>query len=204
MIGTQRDFQGLMSAIETRNTLEDVEKHRLQKAQGSDYDRPVAVPQNRTQIPIYDEKGNVFASGLVKNNFTFTIPDDLAEGTLIEYQDNKGQYYYGRVIKNDQKKAAVHSLTQKEAETYKEQGHASYRLEEAHKKEAKESAISRLLESLDPSENIALKLLSALLMFDVFERDSVTDIFMQIYLRILGLGIVIILLVYLLTYLAQG
>lgn len=200
---TQHDIKGLVGAVQTREALEEVEMRHMH---GSDY-RPGSSPQGSSlHAPVYNEKGELFAGRFIKKHFAFSLPEDTKPNTLLEYKTSGDKYHYGVVIKSDNptQRIKVRELTAEDVVDFKEEFPDAPMVNLSEKDmEAMESSVDKLrklLNFLDPSEFFLFKFFSFMLMKGVFEQDSVADIFISVYLRVLALTILLIVTFYTSTF----
>lgn len=199
---TQADIRNISNAIETREALSQVrDRDRIGVAQTTRAEGPrYQMELSSQKLPIYDQNGNVFLKPLMNKDRALTIPKNIEQGSIVEYQDQMtGEYYYGKVTKSSKKgQVQVENMSQNDvndelAINSKTKVYSLGTNDVSHHKGS--GIMSTLMSMLDPSENIVFKLMTLLLVGNIFESESVTDIFMAVYLRVIALAISIVVVV---------
>lgn len=204
---TRGDINSINNAIQVRDTLSSIrdrEYGAISSQSRADGPRYKPQTENKDTLPLYDQNGNLFVAPLLSKDRALSLPNDMAEGSVVEYQDSTGEYYYGKVVHTDKRrqKIEVQNISKQEVEqlTGPNSPTKIYSLNSSNVVEHKASQVmSSLMSMLDPSENLVFKLVTLLLVGNIFETESVTDIFMAVYLRVISLAIAIIAVIYVST-----
>lgn len=126
-MATYNEFQGLVHAIELKSALQEVDNRhspelKFQKRSISEMAgiRKGAYQSSSIKLPIYDEKGKLFAANLIDvTKSVITTPGNIEEGTLIHFENNKGTTY-GLVVEpptsSIKKRAYVKTIVKAEAD----------------------------------------------------------------------------------------
>ena len=163
------------------------------------------LEETAAKLPLVDQSGKVFAGPILSKGEALTIPGNVEAGNIVEYQDQTtGSYHYAQVVKKNSQKGRVEvkSVSKKEVESLKEGNSKTkiYSLSDSDKAKHKDDGImSTLMSMLDPSENVVFKLMTLLLVGNIFEAESMTDVFMAVYIRVIGLALSIIAVIYVST-----
>lgn len=201
---TRVDITNISKANEVRNALIESRNRTegysegLARVSGPRY----STKTDSSKIPIVDQRGKPFANAFLSNNQSFVLPSTVPAGSIVEYRDSSsGEYYYGRVNTFDEHKKTfeVMSITKSEADELV-QGNPQTKVyslgEDDTQKKSGSPILKTLMSLLDPSENIVFKLMTLLLLGNIFESESITDVFMGVYIRVIALAIAIIAIIY--------
>ena len=196
---TKHDIEGIIGAVKTREALEQADMHVVKGNNAEETKREQSL-----HVPVMNQKGEVFAGQFIKKNFALVLPPELEPETVVEFKDKNNQYHYGLVIKTKkprQSEVRVKEINKQEASELRK----DHKVKSLSQKDLKELGISEsklatLLQLIDPAESLVLKLFSFLLMKDVFDKDSVSDIFVSVYLRILAIAALMIMSAYFSTF----
>lgn len=204
---TSADFREISRAIETKQALGQIRD----RAEGLSPSSSLASGQlfrpseSESKFELATMSNRAFMGDVIGQGKVFNLSPDVAPGSLLSYTDKaSGQTYYGQVSKIDavSKKIEVENISSDKAKEIQAGNPATktYELRSQDIAKSKSSSIVKTLMSLlDPSENLLFKLLTMLLVGNLTKADSVADIFIGVYLRIVGLAVTIIAIMYLST-----
>lgn len=204
---TRGDISSISSAAHTREALMQVRSREsgLESIQSRAPGARYKLESTAQKIPITDQTGQAFAGPLLHQDQALMIPQDIQTGNVIEYQDKAtGTYHYGQVIQNNAKKKRVEvkTISKHEAEEITS-GNLKTRIYSLNDsdigKHEMSNGMSTLMSLLDPSENIVFKLIMLLLVGNIFKSESITDVFMSVYIRVIVLALSIIGITYIST-----
>ena len=162
------------------------------------------LDSQKERLPIYDQNGKIFAGPLLTKDKTLTLPSNVETGNIVEYLDkDTGEYYYGKVVSSKKKdKLTVKNVSKKEVDSdlIKNPKTRVYSLGKDDLSYHKDNGvITVLMGMLDPSENVVFKLMTLLLIGNIFETDSLSDVFFGVYIRVISLAVGIIAVIYIST-----
>lgn len=206
---TSTDIKETLGAYQARSTLEEVDL----RSRGLNTTNPSAstarvlkAKASTNRLPIYDEKGHIFAGSVIgSKNQSLTLPGNIREGTLIEYQNQTGKTQYARVINagssGEANRVYVKSIDETQAESAKKSDPNIPTVTVTNSsiatiKPTSGQSVSKLFDSLDQTETLFIKFVTKLLMKEAFENEPLDVIFIQIYFRLLVIAAIVIGLFY--------
>lgn len=197
---TASDIQGLIQATDTRKALEQVDLRRS-SVNGELPLSPISGPRYAATgseiIPVFGSgKTSVFET--LGKNQRLMVPSGIEHDSILEFTSSDGKVHYGQVVTSkDSKKTKleVKEITREEAKTHHRTTDAKiYSVSESYVKHyRKPGLVGTVLSLLDPSENLVMKLVTMLLVGDMFNSADMMDVFMKLYVRVILIAGLIIL-----------
>lgn len=207
MVLGSREFQEIVSAVNTKDALKQIEQRHLSGYRTQDDLARVEhlVVSSGASLPLVSQTGDLFASQFIKPHYGLRLPASTTPGTIIEYKNAQAETVYGQVTRllDKSTKLEVEPLTRSQAVS-RQKADASIRVVGVNDDfvvpvAGKDSQLSSILIILHQSEQFVIKLINYLLMRDLASLSSNKEIFLSLYLRILltsGVVIGLIVLVY--------
>lgn len=201
---SRSDLNQISSALSTRDTLSQI-RDRQEGGLGSQTStQQLYRPEGGgNKFDLKTSNGEIFMGPIIGKNKIFQLSDKMEEASLLEYTDKMtGQKHYGRVKKVDKesKNIEVEHLSDSEAanELRLNPRTKVYELRDDDTTNYSGSGIMRsLMGMLDPSENILFKLMTLLLVGNIFKSESASEVFFAVYIRVVGLAVTVIAVMYL-------
>jgi len=201
---TASDISSISDAARTRDAVMEVRNREMgmSRSFGQVSGPRYQVGGSSDKLPVVETGGKPFLEPLLSKNTQVSLPKDIQKNSILEYKDQTtGLHYYGQVTSSGEGKESIEvkNITKSEADRQvtDDSGIKVYSLNQNDlDTNQNSSAIKSLLSLLDPSESFVFKLMTTLLVGNIFKSESLTDIFMAVYIRIVGLAVAVISLIY--------
>ncbi len=200
-------FSEAVDAIKTRTTLEAVD-FRLNHGTSPNPAKTTGARfiQPRTSVntlPVYDDQGNLFAGSIIgRADTAVSVPANTGPGTIIQFQNNRRQTQYAIVQKTKKKRIQVKKISPNQySDLITKHPHTdvvSVGEEHLGPISSRSGILRSLFDALDPTETIFFKFVLKLLLGNIFELESVWEVFIILYFRLMLIAGLIILASYLL------
>lgn len=203
------NFQEAAQALQTRTTLEELnfrDNHGTSPTKSAvTGTKFLGVTKNTKTSPVFDEHGRLFAGSIIGRADTgVVIPDTTGPGTIIAYQNENKQLRYGVVSKTEGKRPkGIHVKTLSKSEVddlvAKRLGSDILTVDNSNLRpiRSRTNFLLDLFDTLDPTETIFFKILTKVLMGNILEIESVWELFIILYFRLMFLAIMVITVAYL-------